>query len=199
MTRLRAIEHGRTERDLVAASSWPFLRSDISNAYGDKEAIEIGVSNGGVGPAKIRSYEMMLDGHAIGSPAELLALCCGVPSNAETIRRVLPHGTVMMSMIDNTVLRPGEANPVLVVQREQADPGVIAKLDEALPRLTFRACYCSTLDQCWTTNLVSNETRPVNACPTPAHPYLYSAWPRGRAGSISKGAGPPTPSPAEHR
>src|SRR4051812_31961149 len=55
-----AIEHGRTERDLVAASSWPFLRALISNSYGDGEArfAAIGVSNGGVGPAKLESYEV---------------------------------------------------------------------------------------------------------------------------------------------
>ena len=173
-----AIEHGHTERELVAASSWPFLRSDLSNAYGaGHHAIEIGVSNGGVGPAKIRSFEMSLDGHPIGSPAELLSVCCGVRQEAVAVRRVLPPGTATTSMIDNTVLRPGEANPVLVIERDGTDPAVFRQLNASLLRLRFTACYCSTLDQCWTTNLVSITTQPVEQCPAPQHPYVYNGWP----------------------
>ncbi len=172
-----AIEHGRTERDLVAASSWPFLRSEITNVYGDGRAIEVGVSNGGVGPAKIRSYEITLDGHPVGSPAELLALCCGLPRDVNAIRRRLPSGTVAMSMIDNTVLRAGETNPVLIVRRDGTDPVLFSKLNDILLRLKFRACYCSTLDQCWTANLESIDTKSVSECRAPAHPYVYNRWP----------------------
>jgi hypothetical protein len=49
-----AIEHGKTERELVAANVWPFPRAILSNGYDNKSSIAIGVSNGGVGPAKIR-------------------------------------------------------------------------------------------------------------------------------------------------
>ena len=53
-----AVEHGKTERQLVAANVWPFPRAILSNGYDDKGSIAIGVSNGGVGPAKIRSFEL---------------------------------------------------------------------------------------------------------------------------------------------
>jgi hypothetical protein len=167
-----AIEHGRTERDLVAASSWPFLRSDISNAFGEARALEIGVSNGGVGPAKIASFEMTFNGHPVGSPRELLSLCCGLPSSDEAIRQLLPSGSVVTAMIDQTVLRPGETTPVLVVARS-VDAGLASKLDDALVKIAFHACYCSVLDQCWTTDLKSIDTQSVKSCPVPSHPYNF--------------------------
>jgi len=168
-----AIEHGRTERDLVAASSWPFLRSDITNAFGEQRAIEIGVSNGGVGPAKIASLEMDFDGHPIGSPRELLSRCCALPSSEDETFKLLPSGSVVMSVVDQTVLRPGETTNVLVISRSAA-PGLVAKFDAALLKISFRACYCSVLDQCWTSNLMTIDTHPIKTCPVPAHPYVYN-------------------------
>jgi len=172
-----AIEHGRTERDLVAASSWPFLRADITNAAGSGNDIAFGVSNGGVGPAKIQSFEVRLDGRPVGSPGELLTLCCGLPRDPAGIKRMLPHGAANMSKIDGTVLRPGEVNDVLTITHAKADPVLSAKLNDALPRLTFSVCYCSVLDQCWTSALVDTTTQTVGSCPTPAHPYDYKAYP----------------------
>jgi hypothetical protein len=54
-----AIEHGKTERDFVAANSWPFRREILSNDdHANKGVISIGLSNGGVGPAVIRGLEL---------------------------------------------------------------------------------------------------------------------------------------------
>src|SRR5579862_9169747 len=76
-----AIEHGRTERDLVAANSWPFLREVLSNEYttgpnGTYSAF--GVSNGGVGPAKLESFEVFYDHAAVHSGVDLLRRCCSL-------------------------------------------------------------------------------------------------------------------------
>src|ERR1700749_4530159 len=74
-----AIEHGRTERDLVAASSWPFLRAVLSNGGGQapgENSVVIGVSNGGVGPAKLESFEVFYRGQAASSGLDLMRRCC---------------------------------------------------------------------------------------------------------------------------
>src|SRR5580658_4408672 len=73
-----AIEHGRTERDLVAANSWPFLRPILNNGYNDGRDIAVGVSNGGVGPAKVKSLELFFDGVPVSSAKDLLRRCCGL-------------------------------------------------------------------------------------------------------------------------
>jgi hypothetical protein len=160
-----AIEHGRTERDLVAASSWPFLRALYSNSYGDGDArfAAIGVSNGGVGPAKLESYEVFYDGKPASSQVDLLRRCCGLGPTADDYDREV-RNKGLFGIVDRTVMRPGEANVVVGVRRGTP---VGDRLADALLHLSFRACYCSILDQCWVSDLRSTRVRAVKACPEP--------------------------------
>lgn len=163
-----AIEHGKTERDLVAANSWPFLRAIISNAYGPQGDAAIGFSNGGVGPAKVKSLEVFYDGIAVSSDIDLLRRCCGLRN--ESLASQLPKG-IVYSVADETVIRPGEENTVLLVHRLKSAPDVPDRLIAALGRISFRACYCSVLDECWRSDLRSTRTEPVKACPAPQRPF----------------------------
>ena len=165
-----AIEHGKTERDLVAASSWPFLREILANEYGTDKEVAIGVSNGGVGPAKLKYLEVFYDGVPITSDLDLLRRCCGLKT--ETMKSQLPQGGVVRSVADETVLRPGEDNAVLQVPRPTGVPlAVSERFAASLLHITFRACYCSVLDECWRSDLRSTRTQPVRACPAPAHRF----------------------------
>jgi len=173
-----AIEHGRTERDLVAASSWPFLRALISNSYGDGEAnfAAIGVSNGGVGPAKLESYEVFYGGKPVANQVDLLRRCCGLgPARADYEREIRNKGRY--AIVDHTVIRPGEVSVVLGVRRGTP---VGERLADALLSLSFRACYCSILDECWISNLRSTRVQPVKACPEPAVRYDPTPPPMAR-------------------
>jgi len=40
-----------------------------------------------------------------------------------------------------------------------------------LAQVSFRACYCSVLDQCWISNLKSTRVERVAECTPPEHPY----------------------------
>jgi hypothetical protein len=164
-----AIEHGKTERDLVAANSWPFLRRILDNSYGGGADVAIGVSNGGVGPAKLKSLEVFFDGAPVTSDLDLLRHCCGLRN--ETIKAQLPPGGIYRSVADETVLRPGEDNAVLRISRPKTGSQVAERLSEGLLRVTFRACYCSVLDECWRSDLRSTRTQAVRACPAPDHPF----------------------------
>jgi hypothetical protein len=167
-----AIEHGKTERDLVAANVWPFPRAILSNGYDAKNSIAIGVSNGGVGPAKIRSFELFYRGQPVSSGLDLLRKCCGLAQGKGAIRAAFPNG-IYSSVVDETVLRPGEENPVLRVPRPPTASAIteqLAKID-VLTRITFRVCYCSVLDQCWVSDLRSTRSEPVSQCTAPRHPY----------------------------
>jgi len=164
-----AIQHGKTERDLVAANVWPFPRAILDNG-GDPDAmIRIGLSNGGVGPAKIRTFELFYRGHPVSSGLDLLRQCCGLPSGTATVKTELPGG-YYFSIADETVLRPGEENPVLQLKRTTA-PRIGARLAAAVPQIGFRVCYCSVLDQCWIGDLRSTYAQQVSECRPPAHPY----------------------------
>ena len=165
-----AIQHGKTERDLVAANVWPFPRVILSNGYDSKNSIAIGVSNGGVGPAKIRSFELFYEGKPASSGLDLLRKCCGLGAGDAAVKSQIPEG-IRYSIVDETVLRPGEDNPVLRLRPSTTSPDVPDRLSAALTKLTFRVCYCSVLDQCWINDLRSTSTRPVSECRPPEHPY----------------------------
>jgi len=154
-----AVQHGKTERDLVAANVWPFPRAILTNGYDSSGSTAIGVSNGGVGPAKIRSFEMFYRGQPISSGLDLLRKCCGLAPGREAVKAAFPNGT-SNSIVDETVLRPGEDNPVLRVPPSVTDPAVSNKLAQVsvLTEVTFRVCYCPVLDQCWINDLRSIPT-----------------------------------------
>jgi len=160
-----AIEHGKTERDLVAASSWPFVRALVSNQADSQNGVDlaaIGVSNAGVGPAKLESFEVFYRGRPAASGADLLRQCCGLgPGPAELGR--LPRGH-HFEITDRTVLRAGEVKATFGVWR---DSPIGESFASHLTDFTFRACYCSILDECWISNLRDLHTTPVKACSEP--------------------------------
>lgn len=167
-----AIQHGKTERDLVAANVWPFPRAILSNGYDDKGSTAVGVSNGGVGPAKIQSFELFYARRPVSSGLDLLRQCCGLGPTPADVQRQLPDH-IGTSIVEETVLRPGEENAVLRVKRSATAPDIpnrIARVD-VLTKVTFRVCYCSVLDQCWISDLRSTRVQPVPECRPPEHPY----------------------------
>lgn len=167
-----AIQHGKTEQDLVAANVWPFPRRILSNVYDTQHSTAIGVSNGGVGPAKIRSFELFYRGSPVSSGLDLMRKCCGLAPGEEARKRAFPNGT-SNSVVDETVLRPGEENVVLRVAPSAGAPQITDRLKQVsvLTQVTFRVCYCSVLDQCWISDLRSLRTEPVRECRAPEHPY----------------------------
>jgi hypothetical protein len=167
-----AVEHGKTERQLVAANVWPFPRAILSNGYDAKGSTAIGVSNGGVGPAKIRSFELFYRGQPVSSGLDLLRKCCGLGPGAQAVKTAFPNGT-LNSVVDESVLRPGEENPVFRVPPSTTVPAITKRLAEVqvLNQVTFRVCYCSVLDQCWISDLRSTTTRAVDQCTAPQYPY----------------------------
>jgi hypothetical protein len=168
-----AIEHGRTERQLVAANVWPFLQQILSNDYGEgnEKTVAIGFSNAGVGPAKIRSYEVFYRARPVSSALDLLRKCCGLPADPAAMKVAIPHG-LYFATADQTVLRPGEQYPVVMVYKVPSAPQIPDRFRAALSQLSFRVCYCSVLDQCWRSNLQSIRVEPVKECPAPEHPFV---------------------------
>lgn len=168
-----AIEHGKTERDLVAANVWPFPSAILSNGYHGTQSTAIGLQNSGVGPAKIQSFELFYGGRPVSSPIDLLRKCCGLPQDDRAAKAAFSTAHIITSIVDGTVLRPGEENAVLRVPPSDTDPAITDRLRQVdvLTKVTFRVCYCSVLDQCWISDLRSTRVRAVNECRPPDHPF----------------------------
>jgi hypothetical protein len=165
-----AIENGISQRQLVAASTWPYLREIESNDYNEGRDVAIGLSNGGVGPAKIKSFEVFYKSAPVSSGLDLLRKCCGLNADAATEEKQLPGG-FNYSIADETVLRPGEDNPVLRVHRTPAAPDIARRFSAVLEDVSFRVCYCSILDECWSTDLRSTRSTAVRECRAPEHKF----------------------------
>ncbi len=158
-----ATEHGRTERELVQANSWPILQEKA--AFNAKGLTVLSVRNSGVGPAKLEYFEVLYKGHPIHSTHELLLQCCNVPATPEAENQAFVDGASLYS-ISGDVLRPGEDETFirLVGSPQRHDAG--EKFVAASYDLKFRACYCSVFDQCWMSDLQTLRPSPVGECPT---------------------------------
>lgn len=169
-----AVGHGRTMEKLVAANSWPLLRYDTGNLDDETQrpVITLTIENAGVGPAMVKSFAVLLDGKPVRNQGELLRACCGEPPTPATATERLSKGwkaDVVTSSIANTVIRAGERRDYIRLADSPAVSEQWEALNKARFRLTFEACYCSVLGDCWTSNLTGVDAHPVKECPaTPA-------------------------------
>ena len=166
-----AIEHGSTEERLVAANSWPFpfYVTNSDKAEDGSRLLTLRVQNGGVGPARVQSVVVRYAGQVVRSRAEFLKLCCGLPETgtADQVKAGL------FSQNPVTGVLPARDGVTFLAWHER--PGgekVLEEVDRARTRLTFSACYCSVLDECWTSNLSPiGEPERVPRCRPTAEDY----------------------------
>ena len=170
-----AVEHGRTERALVDADTWPFLQ--IEGNLG-KDEVHFDITNSGVGPAKLRTMEIFLHGKPVADMRTLLEQCCGLPRDPSASQALFPSG-LSFSDVNNTVFRAGETLLLLNIVPSKDGLPIAHAAQEALRNgsITFKGCYCSVFDACWMANMMDLNTRRVSTCPAVAVPF-------DRSGSI---------------
>jgi hypothetical protein len=174
-----AIRTENANEQLVAASTWPFLQVQVSNADPDaKLNLQFQVVNTGVGPAKIESFEVFWKGKPYRSGDELLHDCCGYQVIKATSPQAKGHTPLLTGTVQGIVLRSGE-NEVFIRYPLGADNlAVWNALDKARDQMDYRVCYCSALDECWRAQLhaelyIPGQLHPeaVKTCPVPAVAY----------------------------
>ena len=156
-----AISGERTQSELLAANSWPFLQVDEIRTGDRTDAHDdIDVTNDGVGPAKVESFEVFYDGEKVPSLSALFARCCAQANGRAASGAIgLSDGDVA-----GNVLRASERLTMLSLVRRPENLGRFDQLTAHLPRIGFRACYCSVLDHCWSSDLRSLSPRRVASC-----------------------------------
>jgi hypothetical protein len=165
---------------LVAASSWPYLYVESSNASADGgKIIHMDVVNSGVGPAKAETFEVFWRGQAWRSAGALMQACCGYKpfNSAADLRR--KRTEMIEGGVQGTVIRAGETRNFITLPLGGDDADVWHALNQARDTMTYRVCYCSVFDECWIGDFggvlpVANQLHPkqVKTCPTPKTPFL---------------------------
>jgi hypothetical protein len=166
-----AIQNASTQREMVAASTWPFVTGWIrigGNEHGD---LQLGVGNSGVGPAKLRSFEVFYKDRPVTSARDLLRRCCGLPADAEAANAILVPRTAS-TIVNQIVLRAGVDQPAFVFRPDPAVSDLAHRFSKAMNNVSFRACYCSVLDECWQTGGTAMEPVRVKSCREPKQRFV---------------------------
>ncbi len=174
-----------SEQQLVAANSWPFVQfgeNDSTPSAGMGAGVSLMIMNGGIGPAKIETFEVSWKGHAQPGPEHLLRACCSEagksPDQPVDLGWLLAH--YEMSGTAGLVLRAGQELPFLVLPRGSASEANWNAFKSALLHsLSIRSCYCSAFDTCWIVDDHFGRQRnlsppQVAVCPRPEVAYHNS-------------------------
>lgn len=167
-----ALHHGevmqslvRQNERLVQANSLPYVTLDSSNLTATGEPlISLSAINKGVGPADIRSVQIMVDGRPVPNLAALLKACCGTGNSP-----------VLISTLLGSMVRAGEEISyikILVTPESKEDA---KRFDKALQskRIVTEICYCSVFNECWTrSSRPFDRPMPVRSCPMPQPQYV---------------------------
>ena len=149
------------ERQL-AASVWPYLQYDTSNATADgKPIMSFGVENVGVGPARVHSVSLRYDGKPIVEARDLFKACCADLLAADQ------HPSWRISTLHDQVLAPNKPKTFLLLTEETANEPFRKRLHQEREKISVRFCYCSVLDQCWIFDSSKDKLESQNECPAP--------------------------------
>lgn len=138
------------------ASVWPYLSIgySISDA-GERRGYVWQIDNDGVGPARIESVTMNLDGKPVGSWKEVFRALYGdahvLATYSQIYGKVLPPNTNRETTIE----------AVHITDMEQARIFYAAQ-----SRLEMTICYCSVYGECWLAHRQTPKVDPVERCET---------------------------------
>ena len=144
----------RLMQSQARASVWPYLSIGYSYTSNvDKDAFIWTVNNNGVGPAKVESVTLTLDGKPMKRWEEVL-VALGVATTPSTA----------MSSIGGEVIPPNTNRettiaPIKVHEREAA-----RLFKAAEKRFRMDVCYCSVYDDCWVAHWQQAKVDPVARC-----------------------------------
>jgi hypothetical protein len=157
-----AVQHGRTMEQMVKATTWPNLdmsQSDVGPGGGPQ--ISLSVTNTGVGPARIETFEADFHGQVLRNGRDLLNACCDKT----------PKLRFYNSTVPGRVLPAKDKIDYFVIGKAAMTDAQYEQLNRARDEVHARACYCSVLDECWIADSMKPHPEPVKTCPAPKAPY----------------------------
>jgi len=150
-----ALSESSAVRQQTAAAVWPFVQLSIENSdTGDAADFTLSFTNAGVGPAKMRTMRLIVDGEPMRDWVSTVAHLGGKRSD-----------NVNRNFISNRVLSPDEK----VDSFHTNDPELARKFQAAMSNpgnyITF--CYCSIFNECWVADSRNDlqDPEPAKECP----------------------------------
>jgi hypothetical protein len=152
-----ALYEVRMMREHDRLSVWPYVSAFNSDSGG---VYSFNVRNAGLGPALMRSFELVVDGKprkSWGEAVELFGVDLhGTPSSYSHIGK----GVVLLPGANLRLLEIGAGAAGQAFHRA------------AQSRMHTRICYCSLYEQCWLLDEAkADEPQPVDRCAEPATPF----------------------------
>ena len=135
------------------ASVWPYIEKDNSFVYFDGKAeMSIAFTNKGVGPARIESMNLFINGQAI---KDYIAL-------SNLITPLFPNDLELEMELGRIegILPAGASQRLLLIKspRFKNDKEILRQL-----KIQFSLCYCSIYGDCW--RITEKDKIPLEGCP----------------------------------
>jgi hypothetical protein len=166
-----AIHHGRVQQELVAANSWPFLTALTSNDFGEgQQTFSLMILNSGVGPAKLEKLVVRYDGKPVRGWVELLQACCGLPQDFKQ-SEFQDIGFVSGGRAKG-IIRANQHVLLLRLARLPDRPQIWERFGASRLKLSFEACYCSIIGECWESDLQTLNPRSAQQCQVTPDDYI---------------------------
>ena len=146
-----SVYEARIDRAHQRISVWPYLSQYNSNESGDYLRI---VSNVGLGPALVRSFQVRVDGKTVKTWREAIFALTGEPGGPLA---AYSYG----SLGRGQVLLPGA--PYTLLKMPLQPTGL--RFHQQVDRMWTRVCYCSLYEECWIADSAEDEPRRVGDCP----------------------------------
>lgn len=134
------------QREQVRAQVWPYLIGVKSNTNA-----KLMWMNKGVGPAIVKSTEVIIDGKPRRDWKAVVHAIGVAPLNYD------------QSFLNGNVLSPGESINWLHFSNTGDYNRFMLAADRA--GMAVKVCYCSTLGDCWQTQFGNTDRAPVARCP----------------------------------
>lgn len=133
----------------LRASAWPYISQ--GNSYTPNNPYHFVVSNQGIGPARIKSFRVLVDGRPVPTWNAAVRTLTGEGEPA-LVYSFFGRGSVLVAGSDRSLLTlpsGGRAEKFWV---------------EAQQRLHTQVCYCSVYDECWLADGDAPEPTPQPVC-----------------------------------
>jgi hypothetical protein len=175
-----SIEHGKSmekmvdqNQKLVVASTLPIL-TIFGREFDDsgKPMLQVTLSNSGVGPALIDRFEVRYKGVVYTNENALLRACC---AEALVKSKKSGHPQVFYSNISGLIISARQDLYPITIKPDRDGLDLYNAFNRVRDGddLTYHACYCSVLDECWETNFDRKRPLPVKECKVAPNEKLW--------------------------